>query len=386
MTPEGVRTVGMRWDDIEILRRIDGHQTQHGGGELWSLDGRQLMEDLAGRMVPEERFQRGFVQELHNLRDGGYLRFTLDSMVGGQTPDPNANPYFYLQQVRRFALTTAGQDRARGRFVFQPAPDPAEDDGRAISRLVCKQVAASIESEYRPDQIPLLLEESGIPLDRIPLPEGARRDDVSLILEALDQWGSEGRRILRGFLGRWLDDRLHTGPDDEVRVTIIEQLARQGWFIQDGRLVVGEPAAGRRVASPVLREARLASLHPQVVMAAAQYIRSGLYAAAVFESMKAVVNRVKSMTGLDRDGVDLMNRVFSAQGPLLVLGGSAMTTQRNVQAGYRELFVGAVQAIRNPPAHEPMGSMDVGEAFELLSLASLLMRLLDTTTSSVPKL
>jgi uncharacterized protein (TIGR02391 family) len=371
----------MRWDDIEILRRIDGHQTQHGGGELWSLNGMQLMEEIAGRAVPAEPFHRGFVQELHNLRDGGYLRFTIDSMASGQPPEPNANPYFYLQQVRRFALTTAGQDRARGRVVVQPAPDPTEDDGRAISRLVCKQVAASIESEYRPDQIPLFLEESGIPVDRIPLPEGAPRDDVNVILEALDLWGSEGRRIMRGFLGRWLDDRLHTGPDDEVRVTIVEQLARQGWFIQDGWLVIGEPAAGQRVTSPVLREARLAALHPQVMATAAPYIRSGLYAAAVFESMKAVVNRVKSMTGLDRDGVDLMNRVFSAQGPLLILGGSATTTQRSVQAGYRELFVGAVQAIRNPPAHEPMGSIDVGEAFELLSLASLLMRLLDNATT-----
>ncbi|WP_432830513.1 hypothetical protein [Dactylosporangium sp. CA-092794] len=182
-------------------------------------------------------------------------------MAGAQPPDPNANPYFYLQQVRRFALTTAGQDRARGRLVLQPAPDPDEDDGRAVSRLVCKQVAASIESEYRLDQIPLFLEDAGIPLGRIPLgriplgriplgriplgriplgriplSDGARRDDVNAILEALDQWGSEGRRIMRGFLGRWLDDQLHTGPDDEVRVAITEQLARQGWFVKDGRL------------------------------------------------------------------------------------------------------------------------------------------------------
>jgi hypothetical protein len=33
------------------------------------------------------------------------------------------------------------------------------------------------------------------------------------------------RRIRRSFIGRWLDDRLHCGPDPEIRATLIEQLA-----------------------------------------------------------------------------------------------------------------------------------------------------------------
>ncbi len=127
----------------------------------------------------------------------------------------------------------------------------------------------------------------------------------------------------------------------------------------------------------MLRDARLAALHPDVLAVATPYVLSQHYGSAVFESVKAVVNRVKSMTGLDSDGVALMNQVFSAQNPRLVLSGARTTTQRNVQAGYREFFVGAVQAIRNPSAHEPMGVMEVNEAFELLGLASLLMRLLD---------
>lgn len=32
------------------------------------------------------------------------------------------------------------------------------------------------------------------------------------VLRALNDWGSEGRRILRGLLGRWLDDHLVSGP------------------------------------------------------------------------------------------------------------------------------------------------------------------------------
>jgi hypothetical protein len=35
-------------------------------------------------------------------------------------------------------------------------------------------------------------------------------------------------RASRRFLGRWLDNRLLTGPDAELRHRLLEQLARQG--------------------------------------------------------------------------------------------------------------------------------------------------------------
>jgi hypothetical protein len=41
------------------------------------------------------------------------------------------------------------------------------------------------------------------------------------------------------------------------------------------------------------------------------------------------------------------------------------------------LFMGAVQAIRNPGAHEQFEEMSDNEALERLALASLLMRRLD---------
>jgi hypothetical protein len=113
--------------------------------------------------------------------------------------------------------------------------------------LVLKQVAAAVETQYRADQVPIFLHESGVPLDRLPhpaVPDG----DVYGVLAALDQWGSEGRRILRQFLGSWLDDRLLSGPDNDVRATVLDQLARQGWYVTDDRLVIGEraPGGGRR--------------------------------------------------------------------------------------------------------------------------------------------
>jgi uncharacterized protein (TIGR02391 family) len=372
----------MRWDDIEILKVIDRHQEQHGGGELLSPNGMDLMHQIAGGLVGEDHRHRGFVRELLNLQDGRFLTFRVDS-YGAAPPRPDSNPHLWLQQVRRFALTTAGQDRARGRIVFRPPADPSEDDGRPISRLILKQVAAAIEDEYGLDQIPQFLRESGIPLDRVPLVADVAEDDVNAVLVALDQWGSEGRRTLRGFLGRWLDDQLISGPSDELRAALIEQLARQGWYLAGDRLMIGDPAAGHRVSSPVLREARLAALHPMVAAVAARYLGTGHHAEAVFEVMKAAVNRVKDMTGLDADGVALMNMTFSSTSPHLDLGGSTKTTAQNIHAGYRSLFVGAVQAIRNPSAHEQFDEMDENEAFEQLNLASLLMRRLDRATKPV---
>jgi len=44
--------------------------------------------------------------------------------------------------------------------------------------------------------------------------------------------------------------------------------------------------------------------------------------------------------------------------------------------------MGSQQAIRNPHAHERFGEMDDDEAFELLGLASLLMRKLDQVATT----
>jgi uncharacterized protein (TIGR02391 family) len=349
-----------RWDDIEILQAIDRHQEQAGGAAAWHLNGMQLMDEIAGEPVAEEHRWSGFVQELHNLRDVGLLTFHMDTAPGVLPAQPDTQPHYYLQQVRRFALTVAGQDRARGRLVIQPLPDPAEDDGRPISRLILKQVAAAIEDEYGADQIPMFLRESGIPLGRPPLANNVTENDVPSVLAALDQWGSEGRRILRSFLGRWLDDQLISGPSNDLRAALIEQLARQGWYVVGGRLVIGEPATGKRVSSPVLREARLGALHPRVEEVAASYVRSGYRAQAVFEVMKAVANRVRDLSRLDVDGVSLMNAAFSANSPRLDLGDSTVTG-RDVHNGYRSLFVGAMQAIRNPLAHENLDDLDENE-------------------------
>jgi hypothetical protein len=124
----------------------------------------------------------------------------------GPPAEPFGNSHYYLQhylqQISDFALTVAGQDRARGQRVLEPLPDPAQDDGRLISSLILQEIADVICNEYAAAQVVVFRWESGVPLDRVPLPEATQYSDVHAVLTALDQWGSEGRRILRRFIGR----------------------------------------------------------------------------------------------------------------------------------------------------------------------------------------
>lgn len=369
-----------RWDNIEILRAVDRHQDRSGGGVVRGVDGCQLMDEVAGAQIADDKLVRGFLQELEILADEGYLSF--------RPYDPSENsrrswPYQYLEQVRDFALTVKGQDRARGIRVVQRLPRPDEDDGRPISVLVLQQIAYAVAEEYTPQQILVFLDDADIPLDRLPFPEqtpDVRGDPggfVCGVLVGLDLWGSEGRRILRRFVGSWLDDRFVSGPTDELRGELVDKLARRGWYVVDGNLVVGDPAKAKRLRSPILRDARLGALHPEILSVSEHLFRDGHRAAAVFEAAKAVHNRVKKMTGLTGDGAGLMGNAFKSEQPVLVLADLSSQTGKDIQAGYRFLFMGSQQAIRNPHAHEQFAEMDDDESFELLGLASHLMRKLD---------
>lgn len=345
-----------------------------------------MMQQLTRRYVVDSALYPGFVQELHIARDAGLLTFDPPHAAGRSLPpDPSTNAHMYLQSIRNFALTVAGQDRARGRVVIQEPPDPAEDDGRLISKVILTSVAAAITEEYAPQQAVMFLAEAGVPPATVTLPETVEPHDVYGVLNFLAHGsGSEGRRALRGFLGRWLDDRLVTGPHDELRTSLLEQFARQGWYVLDGVLVIGEPAAGTRASSPVLRDARLAALHPQVRQIAEPYVRSGHFGSAVFEVTKLVNRRAKQMANMEQepDNAGLMGTVFSPKSPRLTLTYLSTQTGRDVQEGYMYLFMGTLKAVRNPGAHEPSGPMTLDETFELLALASLLMRRLDSAQRS----
>jgi uncharacterized protein (TIGR02391 family) len=354
-------------DNIEILRAIDERQQQAQGRPLW-ISAQQLLNEISGTYSADPQLMPGFLQELLIAQAAGHLTWRLtDQRVRLQ--DPN----YYLQQIQDLALTEEGQDRARGRMIERSAPAPGEDDGHELSDLVLQQVAEIISREYAADQRVTFLAEQGIPPDWLQLSEELAPDDVHAVLAATWRAGSLGRQLVRRFLGRWLDERLVTGPDAEQRASLIGQLMRQGWQIRESYsvLVAAEPVRGIPVAAPPMHTWRP---HPLIEPEARPQFLIRKADQAVFAAMKAVEIWVRQLAGLGEDlyGVDLMNKAFGQGGPLAdpPRGGKH-------NDGPRSLFAGTMGVFRNPVGHREVTYDDEAEAVEAEAVASALMRHLD---------
>jgi uncharacterized protein (TIGR02391 family) len=365
----------MRWDDLQLLRRID--EIEQAGGYLGN--GLYLLQRLnqdAG--LPQSDGVSEFAKELALAHEAGFLTWTdRNAQIVGRY-SPTNDPNMWLQTIDDIKLTLAGRDRARGRQILKELPDPDEDDGRIITGLTMEEVAQSIGDTYTASQLPRYLRESGIPDEAVPdAVTGDKWQYVFGVLESLHEGGSAARRALREFIGGWLDGYFHAPPPTEVRKRITSLLAQQGWHVQEGRLVIGERVQvepGK--VSPLGRDARLAALHADIRQVTERFVENHLDV-AIFEAFKAINNRVKEMTGLDLDGSRLMDAALSGTTPKIQFGDLSTQTGRDIQQGLYFLFKGAVQGIRNPDAHEKFKPLDEEEGLEYLAFASMLMRRLD---------
>lgn len=123
-------------------------------------------------------------------------------------------------------------------------------------------------------------------------------------------------------------------------------------------------------------------LHSLVKEVSQKRFEDGHYADATEAAFKEVIKRVKEYikknTGEDLDGDKAMNRAFgfANQIPLIKFNNLQTLEEKDEQRGLMFLFKGIV-GIRNRKAHENVILNDPYRAIEYLTLASLLMRLMD---------
>jgi hypothetical protein len=302
------------WDDFEILRLLDACEAGKRGGVHNGVALAQALATDRGVSLTEEDY-RSLIRELLVLHQGGFVGWQVVSSIGRVRPITPNEPNDYLNNIRDFALTISGRDRARGTVVQVATPDPTEDDGRMIATLTLEDIARSISRVYAPFQAIQLLIEAGLSPEHDPGDEGETWEKLMHIFVLLSVGTSGQRRELRHILGAWLGDELHTGPSDAEREKLEGDLARQGWFVRDGRLVIGEPVRRGRNADELPMPAA-DRLHPVVWEAAALQLKAHHLHDAVMAASKAVNAMLQAKTGRqDQSETTLVQAAFSTSRP-----------------------------------------------------------------------
>jgi uncharacterized protein (TIGR02391 family) len=145
----------------------------------------------------------------------------------------------------------------------------------------------------------------------------------------------------------------------------------------------GEPPRSDRVTSPAapvtpFEVLRIQRLHPAIQAASANLFRDGHTGAAIFEAFKAVEVRVRDLSRIrGRSGKSLMAAAFRVEDPVLKINDGSTDSEQDEREGFQLIYMGAMQGIRNPKAHELNGPLEPDRAFDYLAVASLLMRRLD---------
>ncbi|MFA4941150.1 MAG: TIGR02391 family protein [Patescibacteria group bacterium] len=138
--------------------------------------------------------------------------------------------------------------------------------------------------------------------------------------------------------------------------------------------------AGRTIVGKTLKAYEGLELHPAIERAAGQLFHDGHYANAIEDSVKALNALVRLNSGIeDKDGVALMEYVFSPKAPILKFNSLADASDIEEQKGFMMMFSGAVSGLRNPRAHKLIKDNEE-MALEFIAFISLLAKLADKST------
>ena len=118
------------------------------------------------------------------------------------------------------------------------------------------------------------------------------------------------------------------------------------------------------------------NLHPKIINASRALFQNKHYAQAIFEAYKAVENFVQDKSELTLYGTNLMEKVFNEENPIIKVP-EAGHYYKEVQKGFKHLFMGASQGIRNPKAHKEIKQKDPYITLQYLGFFSFLLKRID---------
>lgn len=156
-----------------------------------------------------------------------------------------------------------------------------------------------------------------------------------------------------------------------------------------GQLTKGEAVHTLKDAQRRARELRAdladRDVHPDVLACCREELLADDYFHAILEATKSVVLKLQDRTGLNVDGVVLVDQALAGELPALAINGLRTPSELSEQRGFANLVRGVFGLFRNPTAHEARirWGVDKRDAEEALTLVSLIHRRLDGATRPV---
>ena len=132
-------------------------------------------------------------------------------------------------------------------------------------------------------------------------------------------------------------------------------------------------------ANELQEEMSLRRVHNDVLLFCKSEYLADDYFHAVQEAVKSIFDKMRKMSGVDKDGAELIDACFCGKSPLLFINAHLTETERMEQRGFSSLLKGIYGTFRNPTAHEARikWPMTKDDAEDILSIVSLVHRKLD---------
>ncbi len=123
----------------------------------------------------------------------------------------------------------------------------------------------------------------------------------------------------------------------------------------------------------------LRNVHSEIFKYCESEILDENYFHTVFESVKSIADRLRAMSNLHADGMELADTAFSTKNPLIRINLIGTETERNEHLGLMNMIKGLFGLIRNPTAHAPKIKFPISEeeALDTLTVVSLVHKRLD---------
>lgn len=120
-------------------------------------------------------------------------------------------------------------------------------------------------------------------------------------------------------------------------------------------------------------------VHSDVLKFCREELLQDNYFHAVFEATKSIADKLRALTGLNKDGSELVDKAFGSMPPILAINSLQTESEISEHRGFANLMKGLFGTFRNVTAHAPKIKWPIEEqdALDLLSMASFTHRRLD---------